>query len=127
MLEPMPGGRLASERPRYRPIQSPIAQAVQKVEEQAFIRFPKVRPCKFYDASTSKLCIKEMTMPIFPGVSCAELEIIHSIRFDVDRSILALRDDQLNAIIEEGKMLLRRIDPVVVAIEGEVMGTVSVS
>ena len=66
-------------------------------------------------------------MPIFPGVSCAELEIIHSIRFDVDRSILALRDDQLNAIIEEGKMLLRRIDPVAVAIEGEVMGTVSVS
>ena len=66
-------------------------------------------------------------MPIFPGVSCAELDIIHSIMFDVDRSILALRDDQLNAIIEEGKMLLRRIDPVAVAIEGEVMGTVSVS
>jgi hypothetical protein len=47
--------------------------------------------------------------------------LILSIRFDFDRSILALRDDQLNAIIEEGKMLLRRTDPVDVAIEGEVI------
>ena len=66
-------------------------------------------------------------MPIFPGVTCAELEIILSIRLDFDRFILALHVDQLNAIIEEGKMLLRRIDPVVVPIEGEVVGTVSVS
>ena len=65
-------------------------------------------------------------MPIFPGVTCAKLEIIHSITFDhFDRSILALAgDDQLNAIIEEGKMLLRRIDPVVVTIEGEIKGAI---
>ena len=66
-------------------------------------------------------------MPTFPGVTCAELEIIHSIRSDFDRSIPTLWDDQLNTIIEKGKMLLCRIDPVVVAIEGEVIGTVSVS
>lgn len=106
MCESLPCDGLALERPRYRPIQGPVAQAAQEVQEQAFITFPKVVSCKFYDASTSELDIKEMTMPILPGVTCAELELIHSIRFDVDRSILPLRDDQLNAIIGKGKVLL---------------------